>query len=247
MKLNSIIYSQAVRYLKGVIPGGGIYMPDLVNELRTRYGFLKFPTTLQEFDSSKGVNFEHGKFILPKSNPSDPDKEVLITNLTIYNNGIIAGTGAPTDRADLFIDDLLKGGVERFKLQINSDIRRMYLSQLEIILDADINSFISMQKNISSNLNTCINSYSNQDTSFEVFGLTLGHDSTKQLLLPPGPFKLERREGSPFSSNVYFSSAPLTTPDHLALLDDIEGFAAKKFPKKSETDSPQNPGRMIIL
>jgi hypothetical protein len=40
--------------------------------------------------------------------------------------------------------------------------------------------------------------------------------------LAPGYFSIERRAEVPFRDNKYFSSAPLPTQDHVAILQEIE-------------------------
>ena len=60
-----------------------------------------------------------------------------------------------------------------------------------------------------------------RDISFQPFGLTIGVDET-QGAITPAFFTVERRAQVPFEENVYFSTAPVPTDDHMIILEKFE-------------------------
>jgi hypothetical protein len=56
---------------------------------------------------------------------------------------------------------------------------------------------------------------------FEPTAILMGTDASQRKVVP-GRFSLERKAGSPFKENIYFSAAPLQTAAHLELLQSIE-------------------------
>jgi hypothetical protein len=63
-----------------------------------------------------------------------------------------------------------------------------------------------------------------QDVPPHLLGAGVWNQILKKLKQRPHApeFVFERRAGEAYSSNVYFSSAPLQTKDHLKLLDSLE-------------------------
>jgi len=59
-----------------------------------RYGFLKAPQTLEEFDLEKGVVFQSGRF-----------GSVSIVGITFFRNGIVVDTRSSTEDAENFLSD----------------------------------------------------------------------------------------------------------------------------------------------
>ena len=60
-----------------------------------------------------------------------------------------------------------------------------------------------------------------QPINYEPTGIILNLDQSTTKLAPVF-FTLERRAEVPFTDNKYFSSAPLSTQDHIGILQEVE-------------------------
>jgi hypothetical protein len=229
VKLIEVVMTQVIRFMRVSSKSGGIYLPEAVQAMRERYGFLKAPTSLEEYDPAQGVTFSHGKFLLPEPVRTEGmPAEILIDRFQIYTNGVLVQTRTYSTVADLFLDDLLTWAIERFQLSYldDSPVRKGYLSQLNVFLDADLNTFMRGISSLSKKVNALIEKYGQKAPTFEVSGFSLHGDTTQQIPLPvPTVFSIERKAQVPYKSKTYFAQAPLTTTDHLEALELLEKIA----------------------
>lgn len=227
MELIAIVLGQAVRLFKASDPIGGTYLPDLVTGFKERYGFLETPISLQEYDATKGITFQHGKFQVPPRNLPDGRayNEIVIESFQIFNDGLVVGTKAFAEDADLFLDDVIQWAKSKYRASIfeHTPMKCAYNSNLEVSCSKPLTTLIDKISRLNKQVTTAITSYgSTTPPSFQISGFTLHCDLTS--IEPPRPsaFTFERRAGEPYSSNLYFSTAPLKTEDHLKLLEELE-------------------------
>lgn len=232
MKLVSTLLGQSVRFVRATYPLSAIYIPDVIKGLRERYGFIQVPASAQDIDLTKGMTFTHGKFALVKAKPSSRGKsprEIIIDRFQIYNNILLVDTKTDTDYADLFLEDVMGWAAETFDVNFTDlPLRKIYASQLEVeCLNARLPEF-----QLGKRIEEFLRAYGQEPLPFETSSITIHCDLTQIQPPPfPSPFVFGRREGLPYSSNMFFSSAPLATSDHLALLNDVEVLISKKSRK----------------
>lgn len=206
-------------------------MPDVVSGFRERYGFLEVPTTVAGYDASKGVTFRHGKFRVRTSVSAQGrvSEEIVIDQLQVFNDGLVVNTKAYVEDADLFIDDVISWATSAFGYNILDDppMQRAYASQVEIYFEGSLPPLFEKISILNKRITTALTSYGKTPPSYEVSGFSLHCDTTKLLAPIPSAFTFERRTQHPFTSNIYFSSAPLNTSDHLKVLEELEGLALK--------------------
>lgn len=226
MKIRSILQGQVLRFIRASNPMGNYYMPDVVKALRERYGFVVTPTTLQEFDAQKGITFQHGRFAV--KHEKGKREEIVIDKFQVFSDGVLAESKVTTEDIDLFVDDIIKFGVDEFGLKVLDDpIKRAYLSSFEIEChDLELPPFPLGQK-----IEEYLRGYGQDPQPFETRSITVYYDTSITLKPTPFAFIFARREGIPNSANIYFSSAPLTTIDHHALLGEVEKYFLKKKKK----------------
>lgn len=231
MQLLSVIFSQSLRIVRSTNPMGTIYMPDAIKELENRYGFLEVPKSLQEYDLQKGINFLHGKFSLKKRMhfkgmlDAVRTDELVIDRLQLFHNGLLVETRSYVESADMFLDDVIDWGTERFGLRLLEDppIRKVFSSQVEVKFNqSPIPALVPRQGGVIKSLAANFKAYGLEWPQFEASGISF-HCDTKTAEVPaPTFFGLERRTGFPYSSNIFFSTAPLLTRDHLKLLESLD-------------------------
>lgn len=220
MKLQSILGGRAVRLQRFIQPLGGMHLSKVVAALQERYSFVKVPRALEEFDETRGVEFQHGKFTVIHDNGP---KDIVVDKFTVYTDGVVADTRSYTEDADAFIDDVIKWSISTLGISIPSSqiVGRYYISNLEVVLESNLGEYISASTVLADQLAGCMAKYGLKFGSFEVTGINMNFDrtSTQSLL---SAYTLQRREGIPFESKLYFSSAPLKTRDHISMLEVLD-------------------------
>lgn len=215
MKVENILLARAIRLLK--FTGHTLHMSYVVRQLVEQYKFLKVPQTLEEYDDAKGITFAHGKF-------SSGVRDVVIDSFQVFNNGIVADTREDTDESDKFLDDIIEWSMKALGRVLSSQIvERVYLSNLEISLKTPISNYNPSAQKLSGALSRSLTEYGIKHGPIEMVSVALNFDRTKVPDSILTNFTLQRREGTPFESGLYFSTAPLKTKDHIALLQMIEG------------------------
>lgn len=233
MKLVSVLLGQAVRLMMTSVPGGGLYIPEAVSALKERYGFVGTPSSLQDFDLSKGVTFRHGRFLTNIPDIEGGPREILIDQFQVFAAGMRVDTRVRVEFADMFIEDLLKWATESFGLKILPEhpITNFYLSQVEVKSDVGFGTLFNLLDRLNEITTALIKSYGYEKhgvlyPAFGPSGLILYTDLTKVRFPLLSPFTFERRAQQPYDSNLYYSAAPLKTMDHLRILDELEKAAA---------------------
>jgi hypothetical protein len=214
VKLEQIILGRAIRIIR--INSRPLYMLDAIKPLVDQYKFLKVPQTLEEYDGTKGITFRHGKF-------NANGRDIVIDSFQVFNNGLLVDTREDTEDADRFIDDVIGWGVKTFGFVVpEQSVERVYLSNLEISLIKPLSTYIPIAQQLSGDISHHLTEYGLKHEPFETVVFTLNFDRTG---LPNSfltNFTLQRLDGAPFSSGLYFSSAPLKTKDHIALLQKMD-------------------------
>jgi hypothetical protein len=215
MKLNGIIFGQVIRFLDVSGPSGGtIYGVNLTRACEQRYGFLQGPRVLQDYDPKNGITFLHGYF----------DGKMVIDKFSVYDSGLLVEAKVDTDECDAFLDDIVDWAQEIGGITIaqRPEAPKLYYSQLEVQSDVLIARTFPGLKDFGAEIANILRSYGQVVPDYEVSGIHLHGDVASHPGVKPIPFKLERREGVPFASGVYFSTSPFKTKDHFRMLEELE-------------------------
>jgi hypothetical protein len=200
--------------LEELRPSAGVYLPDFISAVATRYSFANVPTDLGEAIKS-GAKFDTGKFMF-NGNP------ISIKELGIYSDGLICEAHG-THFADLILDDLLQWATDKFKLKERlAPIHRTYTSGLVCIFDKSVESGLGKLTTICDLLSKACNDLYGWKYKYNLNRLAFNVDPTEIPHLRSTNFILERRLQVPYSENRYFSIAPLKTEAHIELLETIE-------------------------
>jgi len=226
MKIRSVITARAGRYVRASVRDsqslftniwGHVYLPDLVRDIKERYGFVGAPQALYELEvsDSSAASFKHGKFVRET-------RSVLIKTLEVYANWVIATTESSTDDADAFLSDLLTW-LSGTYFTVTSYSYVTYYSQLEVVLEANFGTAARFLSSPRSKLAGMLSSYNNlSPPKFEMSGFSLNYDTVERKEANWGGFTIERRSGHSYPESVYFTQAPLKTEDHILILSEIE-------------------------
>jgi hypothetical protein len=202
-------------------PETGMLPQDLVELVRVAYGFQSFPQLQPNAPMQATQDFQMGRF--------STDRESYVINRLIMTiDGDIA-IATRTEQADLFLDDLrrLLDKNLGYRLTVGA-IRKRFVSNVVIEFDRGLETDLVKLSEIIDAIN---NSRPAERLPFNIKRLSFGEmdifpPSTDPLvLIEMADFTIERRTGHPFEENRYFCSAPMTTGDHIRVLERIEAIA----------------------
>jgi hypothetical protein len=213
MKLQKALVGRSIRFLRITSGQENVFVPDFVRGFQEMFRFVDVPQRLEDFDTSKGATFRHGFF-----------RGAVIDLFQIYENGVLAEGKVNTDVCDELISAVLVWGAEKFNVTYTDEAnqRRAYVSELETVSDKELMKTLSKLKAIGDLLGEKVASYGRECPPFHPSGVHLAPNFNEEGVNAAGRFLLERRGGVPFERNVYFSTAPLATSDHLAVLERLE-------------------------
>jgi len=218
MRLSQIVGAQVVRLLEPNRLTEGresYYLYDLVKGIEARYRFLQAPKLVDEYDCTKGIRFLNGVF----------NKHVGVDRFELFANGIICEGKFATEELEGFVEDVFGWAEKEFGIPPSKG-PQAYLSHLEIHSETDIAEKFAAFSTFGQNLTDLLRSYGQATAEFKVSMIGLHSDQTETPFPKATAFVFDRRQGKPYSEQLYFSSAPLKTADHLRVLDKLEGLLA---------------------
>jgi len=193
-------------------PRGTAYYPDIVAALVRRFNFQGYPTKPEDFDEAKGIQFTDGKF-----------SEGTLDRVQIFTHGLVLDTRASTDVSAALLHDTLLWAKIELGLHYEESMvkRRAFVSQVTFESKLELGRLNPVLETVGSLVSSRLSASMGQPINYEPTGVVLNLDQSTTKLAP-GYFSLERREQVPFSDNKYFSTAPISTQDHIAILEELE-------------------------
>ncbi len=204
--------------LHEIAPLGGVYLPSLFEAVKGRYSFTSVPN----MTAAEGYKFQIGRIV--KSG-----RECPIQELTLFPEAVVC-TADDTEVAEFFLDDLLTYLRDHFSFRVDANMRRLFLSQVWVQFERSPNRLIAQIEALSKIIGDAQSATYGIQSEDGIQLQTVAFDFDKTQISPLfgslSAFRIERKNGAPFSENVLFSMAPLRTPDHLRVLTEIETIIA---------------------
>jgi hypothetical protein len=214
MKLLNVVQARSVwLFSTDDLNPRGLDLVPIVMGIRDRYSFQKHPTKAEEvYPASGGIEFGRGAFKLPTGD------QIEVVSLVFFSDGIVAETRHSTTASDQVLEDVLSFATDTFRLSFDPTMvaRKTYSSELVFATDIHLDRVNARLKRFAALL---------AKTAGEAFHFELG--SLRFLSAPVSngiqlQFTFERRFGTEFDQNRYYSQAPFTTEKHLELLQELE-------------------------
>lgn len=216
MKLSKYMVSSVIRLFKEERSDSQnkFYIGDFANAIRDRYKFLQSPVKIEEFNLKSGVEFIHGIF----------KEDQVIGKFKIYNNGIYCEAMLPTEIISEFVDDVFDWARNDFGMTIkDADApSQIFVSNVEVECHTSLAQALGKFSSINDKITALLASYGQEVPTFEATHVTFHCDTLKIEGVRPTMFSFERRAEQPFDAEMYYSSAPLKSKDHLKILDVLE-------------------------
>jgi hypothetical protein len=216
VKLISVPLAQTIKAVRASHGLG--YLPDAVRAVVDRYKFVEFPTQPHEFlpaDPNQPTSFRHGKIEIES-------RTVVIAQLQVYQMGFVVNTDTNTTDSDWIADDILHWASSHFEITFEPIRPVGHLSQLEVQFEKRIADFFPALKAVSAGMSKGLDDFWEFHPSYELASLTFSFDPSLHPSLVPAFFKIEPRVNIAFEENIYFSEAPLSTDNHVTLLERFE-------------------------
>ena len=215
MKLAAIHSSRvsALVELVDLVPDGKIFLPDLINSIATQCEFRKFPDSPEKLiDQSNGALFEMGKW-----------EDQPIHKLTLFRDGIVIETSSTTEETDATLQALLQWAKESLGLHFEPQMiqRKGILSSVVVYLDVPLDNLNPILGKIGKLLSEQTTKAVNQLMNFRTQGISISTNALNSKFTP-AVFSIERRTDILDVENKYFSTAPLSTTEHLKVLETFE-------------------------
>jgi hypothetical protein len=197
-------------------PKAAAFYPDIAKALVARYGFLKYPQRLEDFDESKGVTFGSGRI----------GKEV-IEQVQVYTYGVVLDTRISTDVSQRLLEEALKWAVSELGLVFDSTKKHRWQYVSSVVFTSTVLSKAMPRpiSDLAARVSAAVQVSTGESRLYEVTNLSIDFDLLTRKH-PLGTFTIQRRENTPFSENKFFSSAPLPTDVHIKLLEQFESELA---------------------
>ncbi len=214
MQISAIVLARFVAFIEAVDlnPRGHVYFPEVVPPLVDRYGFSKFPQKLEEFDETKGVLFEGGRF-----------NNVTIHRVQVFTNLLVVETASSTSDSEKILEDALVWTSKTFGLLYRPGMikRKAHVSQLTFYSDSILPKLHPALLKVAQKLSTRVPQYFGHQLEYRPAAFTIMYDPMG-IKNGASQFSVERRAETPYSENKYFSTAPLPTEEHIELLQSLE-------------------------
>lgn len=190
----------------------GLALDPIIEAIRTRFRFSKSPGRSEEHSLGDGIRFGAGSYTL------EDGRQVEISALTIYQDGLVAETRHSTGATDSFLlylmDFVSKNHGFRFEMEMVQTKR--YMSELIISSGIQLERLSEKFSRFAAFLNTL------EGTTLDYQASAISFRTDPESPNSAQPFRFERRAGSRFAENRYFSQAPLRTSDHLIAIEEWE-------------------------
>lgn len=177
-----------------------------------RYGFLKFPQKIEDYTSPAGQVYEQGKW-----------GDIVINRLTVTPAGFAVDTVSSTENSEKVLEDMLAWAVTELGATYKAGAIRSktFVTQLTFTSDLIIGNINPKLEGFAKRITDSVSSALKQNIQFQPSGVVFQFDLSTTST-PLSSFRIERREGFPFSENKYFSQSPLPTAEHIQFLEDLE-------------------------
>jgi hypothetical protein len=210
MKLLSVALARTLWFLdvNELNPGGKDIFVHLIPALLDDYKFKIHPKPGEDF--SQGMKFMQGEFV-------KDDGTVITVHVTLFTDGIAADTYSSTEDSDDFLNTAL-GNLPDLGFAYDPTMvrRKVHMSQLHVMCSKPLSALNPKLDELAFKISSGIGGAS----EFGFAAIEFWPDQTKAY--KPVNFSFQRRIGDSFSDSRYWSQAPLSTAQHLELLEELE-------------------------
>jgi hypothetical protein len=199
-----------------VRPREGLDVDAMLSAVKDTFNFSAVPTGPKR--QGGGLEFDNG--VLREGSTS-----IVITNITIYNDGLSVNVPSNTRNAEIVLQKLLALAHSLGVREPVTPPLHYYLSQIIADFESSLDTLIpsSILQKIGKAVGV------EEQAQFSAIGVNFDKTKLRGRVAPINPttFNIQRRIDVPYEQNRYFSQANMTTENHIELLTEFEKLAAK--------------------
>jgi hypothetical protein len=217
MKVLSVMRAESVRAIR-IVGGDYGYLPEAAALFAKQYGFIGTPTAgeIAAAEPAKGIIFRNGKL-------ETSDRLIPVDLFQLFPNGLSVVTHSNTTDSDLVLDHITDWGKLTFKLEIEPLKKGIgHSSSLEVRLQRPLPALFPVLSEISAAITKGLDDWWEIKPAYELININFLHDKSKYPQFGPTAFRLDRRDNVPYEQEVYYSEAPMSTDNHIAVLERLE-------------------------
>lgn len=200
-------------------PYSGVSLPVFFSRLIDHYVFLERPPNFGDAIKA-GAKFLNGHLTFES-------RDIAIKELAIYNDGIVVACHKTSD-GEVVLADLMEWASKEFHMRPPITLKpRTYSSALIVEFSDSLDPLLNKFDKIAQRISSALNRAYGWDYDTHVARLGFKTDPTKLAPFTNTEFYLERRIDVPYSTNRFYSGAPLTTEQHLMYLGEFEKILEK--------------------
>jgi hypothetical protein len=139
-----------------------------------RYGFLKWPQTIEEFDFQKGVVFQLGML-----------GSQSIDSITMFTKGVVIDTRSSTEDTENFIIDAAQWTEQFFGTEHDPGriSRKSFLSELSFYSEQPLDFLHKKLRDFATRLGEAVSHHAREPHNFEPSGIIFSSDPPTRLVL----------------------------------------------------------------
>lgn len=217
--LGQVFLPLAMEELRPIYPHTEPPPHVLAEKIRERYKFVTLPSWV-DF-ATKGAKFETGAI-------SIGDREIVISSISVFNDGLIFLTRDTRD-SQLIMDDFLAWLAADLNFRKpTSQLVPQFGSHIIVEFAPSVDAALKFTESTRASYQKILNSLYGWTASVEIQRIAMAVDP---IHLPRADryatFSIERRANVPYTANRWFSGAPIPTDMHLQLLSELEANLEK--------------------
>lgn len=204
--------------IEEILPLDGFDSSSLFDAIAARYEFSLGPDlAIPREERASIARFESGCVAVGE------DGKVDVYEFSIFADGFVVGSSR-TEHAVAFVADLMEWLCKEHGFRQPSTVPETILSsQLVVEFEKPLSGLIKLHDKIGREISDAVGNVFGAPVPMQVARIDFGFDSIGLKAAHQIPsFYLERRAGAPYSSERYFSLAPMSTVKHLETLEAIE-------------------------
>jgi hypothetical protein len=185
---------------------GGVFTPDAITAIATKYRFQKYPTSPEP----ETRRYEIGVAVIDGIT-------IPINNLEIYADGFLVSTNN-TDDSDLVLGDLLEWGMQIGLRRPTTIVPPKYVSRIVVDFEKRIDVLAEVFGILSQ---AASEAFVDRPDNLNIINIQVGPFPPTQYPYQT-TWQLARRTTDPIAPLRYISSAPLSSDAHFAFLETVE-------------------------